>query len=207
MLRVFAAAAFVPLAALADPAAVAGLPAQTFTLDPSHSSVTFSLSHLGFSSYTAGFDTVAGTLDLDPAAPGAARVTVTIGTDSLDLPSPPEGFAEMMLGPDWFDAAAHPRITFVSDAVRQTGPQTADIDGTLTIRGIAQPVTLSARLNGGWSGEPWEPWARIGFSATAEVSRTAFGMGFGVPTPEMPFGVGDAVAIRIETEWTGERVR
>ena len=179
------------------------LPPQIYTLDPSHSSVTFTVSHLGFSSYTAGFDTIAGMLELDIANPEAGEVSITIKAQSLDLPAPPDGFLADMLGRRYFDARRHPDITFVSDIITRTGPDTADIAGILTLRGVARPVTLSTAFNGGYDGWPFEPGPRIGFSATAGILRSDFGMEFGIPEPGTTFGVGDAVTIAIETEWTG----
>lgn len=200
--------ASLPATAIAEvPPAVAALTAQTFLLDPTHAIVVFSVDHLGFSQFIATFDRVSGSLDLDPADPASARLAVSIDTESLDLPAPPEGFHETLMNETWFNAAAAPHITFVSERIVMTGETTAEVEGTLTLRGVSQPLTLSAKLNGGWNGEPFEPWARIGFSATGELSRSAYGMGFGVPTPDFPWGVGDTVTLRIETEWTGERVR
>jgi polyisoprenoid-binding protein YceI len=62
---------------------------------------------------------------------------------------------------------------------------------------------MEATYNGGWPGIPQDPHARIGFSATGELSRTAFGMGFGVPAPGTTMGVGDAVSFEIEVEFSG----
>ncbi len=186
--------------------ALTGVPAQSFTLDPSHASVLFSVNHLGFSNYTAGFDTLSGTLRLDPAAPQDAEVSFTINVASLDLNTPPLGFREELLGPNVFDADVFPQITFISTSVAPTGPTTADVTGDLTLHGVTQPVTLQATYNGNSTAGMFEPWVRIGFSAEAEFSRTAFGMGVGVPEAGSTIGVGDAVFVRIETESTGESV-
>ncbi|MCF7700676.1 YceI family protein [Loktanella sp. M215] len=178
-------------------------PAQDFTLDPAHASVVFSVNHLGLSHYTGEFDTLEGTLRLDPAAPQTADVSFTINVASLDLNTPPLGFREELLGPNFFDADVFPQITFVSTQVARTGDTTADVTGDLTMHGVTQPVTLQATFNGNTTAGMFEPWVRIGFSAVGEVSRTAFGMGMGVPEAGSTIGVGDTVTVRIETEWTG----
>ncbi|MEL6207010.1 MAG: YceI family protein [Pseudomonadota bacterium] len=183
-----------------------GLPARTWQADPAHASLTFSVSHLGFSRFNAGFDTFAATLVLDPAAPEEATLTVTVDVASIDLPTPPEGFYETMLGLDWFDAATYPDMVYTSSSITRTGPDTARIDGTLAARGTEVPVTLQARFNGGYPSSPFEPFARVGFSATGTVSRSALGMGFGVPAPGTTFGVGDAVRISTEVEFIAEPV-
>jgi polyisoprenoid-binding protein YceI len=179
------------------------LPAGDYRLDKSHASVTFTVNHLGFSTYTAGFDDIDASLKLDPANPAAASLTATIKPASLDLPSPPEGFLKDMLGPTWFDAAAFPDVTFRSTAIVLTGPETADVTGDLTIKGITKPVTLAVVFNGGWEGIPPEPFARAGFSAKGALKRSDFGMLFGIPQPGTETGVSDEVAFDIETEFRG----
>lgn len=203
---VFAALLAVPAVAAAQEIAVvdapAELPAGRYTEDASHTTVIFRVDHLGFSAYTAGFADIRIEAELDPSAPETSRVSVVIPVASLQLPSPPEGFREMLLGSEWFDAETHPDISFASTDIEMTGETTANIHGDLTIHGVTQPVTLAARYNGGWVGHQYDPNARIGFSATTEISRTAFGMGFGTPSEAMP-GVSDTVHITIETELIG----
>src|SRR4051812_47127767 len=73
------------------PAAKSTAPAGVYTIDPSHTNVSFKVKHLGFSNYTAGFDKVAGKLTFDPANPAAMAVEATIDVNSLDLNAPPTG--------------------------------------------------------------------------------------------------------------------
>ncbi|MFQ1699959.1 YceI family protein [Loktanella agnita] len=183
---------------------LAGIPQQTFTLDPSHTSVLFTVNHLGFSQYTGGFDNVTGTLQLDPADPANAMLEINIDVSSIDVPSPPDGFRDELLGPNFFDAAAHPTITFTSDEVTLTDNHSAVVTGTLSLHGVSQQVDLDVQFNGNSQANVFEPWARFGFSGQTTISRTAFDMGYGVPPEGSLIGVGDAVTVHIETEWTGE---
>jgi polyisoprenoid-binding protein YceI len=190
--------------ALAFPAAaqgVADLPSANYTLDPTHSSVTFSVSHLGLSNFTAGFDAVDADLTLDPADPASASLTARIEIRSLDLPAPPDSFVAEMMSANWFDTEAHPEMVFESNAVTLTGETSADIAGTLTLRGVSQPVTLAAIFSKGFPAGIIESHARVGFSATTAINRSDFGMDFGVPAPGTDFGVGDRIDIRIEAEF------
>lgn len=175
-------------------------PAGTYVTDKTHTVVAFSVNHLGLSEFVATFDTIEGTLEIDPDDPAAARLSVRIPVASLDLPAEAPGFRETLMSDTFFDAAAHPDITFVSDIVTLTGARTADVAGTLTIRGTAQPVTLAVTYNDGYGPNPWEPYSRIGFSATTAFDRSDFGMGFGVPPEGSTFGVGDRIDVRIEAE-------
>lgn len=174
--------------------------AGRYETDPSHTSVVFSVDHVGLSHYTASFDTVEATLEIDPEAPQDARLEARVRVGSLDLPTPPTGFREMLLGAGWFDAAAHPEIVFASDRIRLTGDGTAEVEGRLTLLGVERPLVLAVRFNGGWGANPWEPFGRLGFSATATLSRSDHGMSVGLPPEGTDFGVADAVAVRIEAE-------
>lgn len=180
-----------------------GIPAGEYRLDPSHASLVFRVDHLGFSIYMAEFETFDATLDFDPASPETMRVEASVDVSSLDLPTPPPGFHDELMGPQWFDAGAHPQMTFVSTKIDLTGAESADVTGDLTLKGVTNPVTLKVEYNGGWPGIEQDPNARIGFSAYGTLSRSAFGMDFGLPPEGSDMGVGDRVEILIETEFTG----
>jgi polyisoprenoid-binding protein YceI len=189
-------------AGLAQPMKV-DAPAGRYMLDPSHADLSFRVSHLGFSRYTARFGAFDAKLDFDPANPAKNSVTATIDARSLTLPTPPAGFKDTLLGPQWLDAAKYPTIGFRSTKVEPTGPASARITGDLTLHGVTKPVTLTAKYNGGWAGMAMDPHARIGFSATGSFRRSDFGVSAGVPAPGTRMGVGDQVEIAIEAEFSG----
>ncbi len=182
---------------------VSQLPAGVYTTDPSHSTLIFHVGHLGFSNYTASFNTVKSELTLDPAAPETAKVTATIDLSSLTLPSPPKGFVNELLSAQWLDKKTTPQMKFESTSVTRTGPATADIVGNLTLKGVTKPVTLHATFNGGYAGHPMDPNARIGFSANGTLKRSDFGISVGIPVPPSTMGVSDEVKFEIETELSG----
>ena len=103
----------------------------------------------------------------------------------------------------WINAKAFPQMTFKSTSVTMTGPNTADVTGDLTLRGVTKPVTLAMTFNGGWKGIPQDPHARIGFSAKGALNRSDYGISTGVPAPGSTMGVSDEVTIAIEVEFTG----
>lgn len=180
-----------------------GLPAGTYTLDKTHASLVFSVSHVGFSWYTMSFDDFDATLEIDPKAPENASVNASINPNSLDLPSPPEGFTETMLGESWLNASQFPAIIFTSTKMEMTGDNTAKIHGNLELLGVKKHIVLDARFNGGYAGHPMDPNARIGFSATGSFNRSDFGMTYGIPEPGTTMGVGDKINVMIEAEFSG----
>jgi polyisoprenoid-binding protein YceI len=186
--------------AIAAAPAAPGPPAGAYTLDKAHTSVTFRVSHLGFSRYTARFANVDGKLKFDPAHPAAMAVEATIDPKSLALNTPPAGFHDELMGKSWFNAAAFPAITFKSTQVALTGKNTAKVTGNFTLHGVTKPVTLDVTYNGGWPPNAMDG-ARVGFSAHGVFKRSAFGMGMGVPAPGSTMGVSDDVDVAIETEF------
>lgn len=175
-----------------NPAAITG---GTYTADPGHTLVTWTLDHMGFSPYTGIFGDISGTLTLDPKNPGTAKVDVTIPVSKVTTASAGLTAHLTRAGkdggkPDFFGAnAADAR--FVSTAVTVSG-QTAKITGNLTLNGVTKPVTLDASFYGaGKAPEQMGGKEVVGFHATGTIQRSQWGLGFGVPI------VGDDVKLDI----------
>ena len=205
----FAAMKAVCVLLIASPALAAPVapqpPAGAYTLDKTHTSVTFRVNHMGFSRYTARFSSIDGKLRFDPAAPATMAVEATIDPLSLELNAPPKGFHDALTGKAWFNAAAFPAITFRSTKVEVTGASTAKVTGDFSLHGVTRPVTLEVTYNGGYPPNSFDPGgARIGFSAHGVFKRSAFGMGMGIPAPGSTMGVGDDVEVMIETEFSSK---
>lgn len=192
-----------PLSDTAPAPSIEGIPAGDYAFDPAHSTLMVKVSHLGFSNFTLWFEKVSATLKLDPANPSAAALEVAIDPASIMIPAPAEDFLKELRGKNFTDASAHPAVTYRSTSIALTGPNTADVTGDLTFRGITKPVVLKMTYNGGYKGHMYEPRARIGFSAVGTFKRSDFGMDYGVPGPGASMGTGDALSIVIESEWLG----
>ncbi len=179
-------------------------PAGLYKLDPSHASLIFRASHLGFSFYTGSFATFDAVLSFTPDDPGAMEVSASIDVSSLVVPTPPEGFVAALLGEAWFNTGAHPEIHFQSTSITQTGPRLARVDGVLTFLGTRAPLSFEAEFVGGYPGFlPYDPQARIGFTASGSLHRSDFGMTGGLPPEGSNMGVADAVSFRIDAEFLG----
>ena len=178
----FAAALFAAGAAHADPV--------TYTLDPAHTQVAFSIDRFGFNRVLGRFDTVSGELVLDEANPANSSVRATVQIASVD--SGNDTRDDHLRGERWLNAAAHPTMSFRSTSVTLTGETTATVVGDLTLRGVTAPVTLSVTLNK-LGQNPTNQREAAGFTATGTLSRAAFGIAIA------PGLIGDEVAITIET--------
>lgn len=193
---------------LASPAVAQDLPsppAGTYKIDLGHTRLLFQVSHLGFSNYTALFTEIDATLTFDPENAAGMTLQATVNPASVEThyPDPAVDFNALVAGPELLDSAQFPEITFNSTAVTLTGENTADVTGDFTLHGVTLPLTLQVTYNGGYGVTEFDPsGARIGFSATGSLLRSAHGIAFGVPAPGTEFGVGDAVKVIIEAEFT-----
>jgi polyisoprenoid-binding protein YceI len=166
--------------------------AGAYMLDPDHGKITWSISHLGYSTYYGQFTGVAAKLDLDPKAPGKSRLSVTVPLAGV---STGNGRLEQELaGPDFFDTQKFPTATFTATGVEPTSPTTARITGDLSLRGITRPVSVDATFNQAGT-SPIDRRYTVGFDGRAVIKRSDFGL-----TAFLPL-LGDDVTLRIEGEF------
>jgi len=197
-------------AALADEApttSTAPVPAGAYTVDKAHTSLIFRVSHLGFSTYTGRFTRLDANLQFDPAHIAASRVNVDIDPRSIEADNAPSGFMQELAGKGWLDADRFPEMSFRTKSVEVTGAGTFRVNGELTLHGVTRPLVLDARYNGGYAGHTYEPRARVGFSARGSFKRSDFGVSYGIPAPGTVFGIGDEVAVTLESEFSGPPLR
>ena len=163
---------------------------QGFRLDPVHTRVMFSIDHAG---YSAALGTVSGSTGLlvfDPADWSSARLDVSVPLRRLELGDPAWNRAARRM----LDAGAHPVARFISSEVTAVDARQARACGTLYLHGQQQPLCLDVRFNR-LGREPLPPFRdKAGFSATATLQRSAFGI------DDWASLVGDAVQLRIEVE-------
>src|SRR5262245_20922448 len=184
-------------------ASTAPVPAGAYTLDKAHASLLFRVNHLSFSHWTARFTKFDAQLQFDPADPSKSSVKVTVDPKSIASDNAPEGFMTTLAGPEWLDAGKYPEMTYRSTKVERTGTNGLRISGQLTLHGVTKPVTLTATYNGGYAGHPFDPHARVGFSAKGTLKRSEFGVAYGIPAAGTTMGVFDDVEIIVEAEFSG----
>ncbi len=146
--------------------------AADYVIDKDHTMVFFSVSHLGFSNSTGQFTDFDGKFSFDEANPEKSKVEVTIQTDSIDLANNAK-WNKHMKSDDFFKAEKYPTATFISKSVQETGDKTLSVSGDLTLLGKTKPVTLDVTFN-----KVGEAFGKqiAGFSATATIDRTEFGI-------------------------------
>lgn len=168
------------------------VPAATYTIDPRHTQIIFSIKHLGLSTFFGRFGHVTGTLTFDPAAPEKSALSAQI--DMTNIQTHVDELDKELVS--FFHADKFPTATFVATQSIKTGANTGTVTGNLTIAGVPKPVTLNVTFNGGRNSPmPLQPY-RIGFDATGTIRRSDFGL-----THAMWSGlVSDDVTLMIECE-------
>ena len=168
----------------------------TWTLDPSHSEIGFTVRHAGISKVRGQFTEAAATLDLAENVTDS-KVNASIKTASFD-----SGDANRdghVRGEDFFDVETFPEISFVSNNIVPKG-DAYELQGDLTIKGITRPVALETEFNG----VAVDPFGntRAGLSAETTISRKDFGLTWNAALEAGGVLVGDKVTIGIEAEFT-----
>jgi len=178
-------------ALLASLTLAAGLQAQTWTFDGTHSSVGFAIKHLAVSTVHGEFDKIEATLTGDPKKPASLAAEVTIQVASVNTKSDKRD--EHLRSPDFFDAAKFATITFKSEKVEVKGGKNILL-GTLTMHGVSKKVEIPFEL----SGPVVDPWkqTRVGLEGAFTLNRQDYGVAGGVPV------VGDEVKVEISAEFT-----
>lgn len=170
---------------------IPGYVAGTWTIDPAHSEITYSVKHLGIAKSRGNFTNVSGQVITGEDILDSS-VTADIDMNSVD--SGQNGRDEHLKSAEFFDVANHPTMTFRSTGIRGKGDEYV-IDGELNWRGISQPVELAAEFNGVGANPANNNATTLGVSAEATVRRRDFGIG-----PEGNGMLSEQVKIMLEVE-------
>jgi polyisoprenoid-binding protein YceI len=160
---------------------------DTFKVDPSRSTIAFKVRHL-LGAAKGKFSKFSGTIVVDRERPEQSSVSVKIAAASIDT-----GIVKRdeHLRGELFDVAKYPEITFKSRRVKQTGANSGQIVGDLTMHGVTREITLNVQLVSGAESR----W-RV---TTAPLRRSEFGLVFS-KSAEIVSGIADEVAVDIEIE-------
>jgi polyisoprenoid-binding protein YceI len=163
---------------------------ETFVIDGTHTLPRFSYDHQGYSTQLSRFDKTSGKIVIDRVAKtGSLDITIDATSVSTGYPL----FNEHIQGEDFLSTAKYPQVTFTSSKVNFAGDKVATIDGTLTLKGVSKPVTLTV-TSFLCKPHPMLKKEACGANATTVVKRSDFNM-----TKYVPY-VGDEVTITVPVE-------
>jgi len=160
---------------------------STYNADPVHSSLGFSVAYQGVSVFR-------GTLTDVDARLVDGRLEGTAPVESISITTP-EMFRAHVLSAEFFDAEAHPEVSFVSTALDVQEDGSARASGDLTIRGVTHPV----HATGTWTAPATDAFGntRANLALEAVIDRTEWGINWNAPLPSGGDALGNEVALAI----------
>ena len=170
----------------------AALANETYKFDPSGSTIGFSV-HQFLGTTHGKFAKFNGRINVDREHPENSSVTAQIDVRSIDTRIKKRD--DHLRSAEFFNVEKSPQITFKSHSVKQTGPQSGDILGDLTMHGVTKPVTLHVKLL-----TPLNETSQTRWGVTVDpITRRDFNLVF-APATETVSGISQTVAINIEIE-------
>jgi len=161
-------------------------------IDPAHTTVAFTVRHMGISNVHGRFTKVSGSAVVNDNDPSKDSVNATIDATSIDTGV--EMRDNDLKSANYFDVAQFPTITFKSKSVSKSGDGKLKIVGDLTIHGVTKEVTLD--VDGPSAPAKMGPNLKRGLSATTSVNRKDFGVGAKTPSAM----VGEDIKIELDVE-------
>ena len=160
------------------------IPSGTWTFDPTHSSVGFTVVYMGVAPFSGAFRTFEASLD-ETGLRGTAQVS------SIDVDN--DQLAEHLASPDFFEAATYPELSFEAGTITREGNDVT-VDGTLEIKGNRAPITLKGTITDPVA----DPWGnrKLGLSLEGSVDKNAVGLTWNAPLPEGGSMLADEVDLK-----------
>jgi polyisoprenoid-binding protein YceI len=169
------------------------IPTGTWTVDPAHSSVEFSVKHMGIANVRGRFTEFEGTLAMEGELANC-RARGTVKVSSIDTGD--EQRDAHLRSPDFFDVEQFPEITFESTHVEAIDDESSLVLGNLTMHGITREITLNVVIQG----TDEDPWGntRAGLEIVGTLKRSDFDMKFNQALGSGNVLVGDKVAMALD---------
>jgi len=169
---------------------ISTLTAGQWAVEPSHSSVGFTVRHLGLSKVRGQFNEFSGTATIGDD-PTQSTISTTVELSSIDTNNADrDGHLQST---DFFGVEANPQMTFTSTSVTE-----GQLVGDLTINGVTKPIAFELEFHG--VVEDGYGVTRAGFSATGELLRSDYGISFNMPVGLDGMLIGDKITIELEIQ-------
>ena len=168
----------------------------TWTIDPNHSEIGFKVKHLVISSVSGKFTNFEGTMECDKEDFSDAKVSFIAYVDSIHTGNDQRD--GHLKSADFFDAANHPTLSFVSTSVLHKGDKDYILKGDLTIRGTTKPIELKVEYGG--IQQDFYGNTVVGFEINGKVNRQEYGLIWSAVTEAGGIVVSDDVKLNIDVE-------
>jgi polyisoprenoid-binding protein YceI len=167
---------------------------ETYRFDPSGSTIGFSV-HQFLGTTHGKFTKFNGKIDVDRERPENSSVTAQIDVRSIDTRIKKRD--DHLRSAEFFNVEKFPQIAFKNRSVKQTGPQSGDILGDLTMHGVTKPITLRVELLTSPNDSKVTRWA----VTTEPIKRRDFNLMFSQGA-EAISGISQTLTVKIEIEAT-----
>ncbi len=164
-------------------------------VDPAHSRLGFTITHLGISDVSGSFKKFDVTVNSTKPDFSDASISLTADVSTIDTDI--EMRDKHLKSADFFDAEKFANITFKSTGIKSAGKNKYKLTGDLTMHGVTKPVTMDLTYRGTID-NPMNKKPTAGFQLTGIVKRSDFGIGAGFPAPMLS----DEVVIKADGEFT-----
>ena len=167
----------------------------TWTADPYHSKLGFTVTHLGIADVPGYFGEYDVTMQSSKADFSDAVIQLTVQTNSVNTRVEPRD--EHLRSADFFDVAKYPTMTFKSTSIKKVADGEYKLLGDLTLVGKTKPVTMTMKYRGTTANPNADGAPVAGIQITGEFKRSDFGFGSKFPAPM----ISDEVYIKADGEF------
>ena len=169
---------------------------STFTVDPAHSRLGFTVRHMGFSKVRGSFEQFEGTVRMEPGSLDTLQAEATVQTNSITTSD--EKRDEHLRSADFFEVDKYPAISFKSTEIKDVSGDAFTLVGEFTLHGVTKTIALK----GTFLGEGIDPWGgtRVAFEASARLNRKEYGLNWNAVLESGGFLVSDDVEITLEVQ-------
>lgn len=166
-----------------------------YTLDPTHSTIEFTVRHMMISKVRGRFAKFEGRIELAPGSDVPQTIGATIDVASIDTRE--EQRDNHLRSADFFESEKFPTLTFESTRTEGSA-ENFSIYGNLTIHGVTKEVVLS----GSFEGRGSDPWGgqRVGYTANTTINRKDFGLNWNAALEAGGVLVSDEVKIELNVQ-------
>ena len=167
----------------------------TWTADPYHSKLGFTVTHLGIADVPGHFDTYSVDISSSKADFSDATVELTVQTNSINTRVEPRD--NHLKSEDFFNVEKYPTMTFKSKSIKKISEGKYTLDGDLTLLGVTKPVSVTMNYRGTTANPNAEGAPVAGIQIIGEIKRSDFELGSGFPAPM----ISDVVVIKADGEF------
>lgn len=171
-----------------------------WVIDPTHSEIGFKIKHMMFTNVSGKLQNYTAEIESDDHGFENAKIAFSGAIDSITTNNNDRD--AHLIGPDFFDAATFPKITFESTSFTKSSATDFQLTGNLSLHGVTKSITLATEFSG-LMNDPWGK-TKAGFSLTGKINRKDWGLNWNAALETGGVLVGEEVNLSIELQFVKE---